>query len=100
METQARTAADAALRLAGKALWPWIPEEERKRLLADALPLLGAIPRQSPAVGGGGKDVNGGNNFVASVPPEGSASEVLERRLEARIDGITVSWKGGRPMWK
>ena len=44
-----RTAADTALRLAGKCLWPWVTEDERRRFLADALPLVGALPRSSPS---------------------------------------------------
>lgn len=70
---QARTAADMALRLASKVLRPWVPVGEARRLLAEALPLVGAL--------GGGEEAaagvdGGGRQFVASVPPEEAATEV------------------------
>lgn len=67
-----------ALRLASKALRPWVPQDEAMRLLAEALPLVGAMGGDAaPAAGGGG---GGRRQFVASVPPEGAASEVRALR--------------------
>lgn len=48
-DVEVRIAADTALRLAGQCLWPWVPENDRRRFLADALPLVGALPPSSPA---------------------------------------------------
>lgn len=61
--------ADMALRLSSKALRPWVPLEESKHLLAEALPLVGALEAPSEAV-------QSDRGFVASVPSEGPASEV------------------------
>lgn len=61
--------ADMALRLSSKALRPWVPLEESRRLLAEALPLVGALEAPSEAV-------QSDRGFIASVPPEGPASEV------------------------
>ncbi|CAN0027179.1 unnamed protein product [Ectocarpus sp. 6 AP-2014] len=72
---KARTVADVALRLSSNALRPWVPLEESKRLLAEALPLVGALEAPSEAV-------QSDRGFVASVPPEGPASE----RLEVTVD--------------
>lgn len=73
---QARTAADMALRLSSEALRPWVSLDESKRLLSEALPLVGALeaPAGAPAEEEGVAREERG--FVASVPAEGSASEV------------------------
>ncbi|CAM9549331.1 unnamed protein product, partial [Ectocarpus sp. 4 AP-2014] len=75
---KARTVADMALRLSSKALRPWVPLEESKRLLAEALPLVGALEAPLEAV-------QSDRGFVASVPPQGPASERLEVAVDASL---------------
>ncbi|CAM9580402.1 unnamed protein product [Ectocarpus sp. 13 AM-2016] len=67
-----------ALRLSSKTLRPWVPLEESKRLLAEALPLVGALEAPSEAV-------QSDRGFVSSVPPEGPASERLEVTVDASL---------------
>lgn len=83
---QARTVADTALRLAGKSLWPWVREDERKRLLSDALPLVGALGRSA---GGGAGGLEPRGDFVPSVPPEGALSEVGENLCASWMAHVT-----------
>ncbi|CAN0086336.1 unnamed protein product [Ectocarpus fasciculatus] len=73
---KARTVANMALHLSSKALRPWVPLEESKRLLGEALPLVGALEAPSEAA-------QSDQGFVASVPPEGLASERLEVSVDA-----------------
>lgn len=70
-----------ALRLASKALRPWVPVDQTRRLLADALPLVGALSRggeeeAEAEAGEGERGAERRQRFVASVPPEEPASEV------------------------
>lgn len=89
---QARTAADMALRLAGKELWAWVPLEERKRCLAEALPLVGALPPAQT----GEEDGGGGGEFVESDVPEGPASEVKYIYMSMHIHFLRGRGEGGR----
>lgn len=89
---QAEAVVDAALRLCGKPLWPWVPAEERKKLLLDALPLMDvAVAVDTPVDSGGEGDGGDRGGQVGKELPRagGRAWKELKPFVPCSVSGGT-----------